>query len=56
MVSPLHRLCFLAIVKQAESGLAKADFWITMMKETKRQKSPRYNIIPQLPLESYICF
>ena len=38
MVSPLQRLCFLAIVKQAESGLAKADFWITMMKETKRQK------------------
>lgn len=56
MVSPLHRLFSLAVVKQAEAGLAEADFWITMMKETKRQKGPRYNIIPQLPLESYICF
>ena len=40
MVSPLHRLCFLAIVKQAESGLAKADFWITMMKRQKDRRAP----------------
>lgn len=56
MFFPLHRFFFLAIVKEAEAGLAEADFWITVMEETERQVGPKYNPIPQLSLESCICF